>query len=61
MGSERASGSAYLLDLSKPLNFGANVPGLEFNELASFQQTLWAADCDPDGRFAAIGIHTFGS
>lgn len=55
MGSESASGSVYLLDLSKPLNFVSNVSKGEFHELASFRQTLWAADCDTEGRFAAIG------
>lgn len=55
MGSDSASGSVYLLDLSKPLNFGARVPVQGFYELASFEQTLWAADCDPEGRRAAIG------
>ncbi|KAH6756886.1 hypothetical protein C2S53_006688, partial [Perilla frutescens var. hirtella] len=57
LGSESASGSVYLLDLSKPLNFGANVPVQGFYELASFEQTLWAADCDPEGRCAVIGTN----
>ncbi|XP_057811982.1 uncharacterized protein LOC131026216 isoform X2 [Salvia miltiorrhiza] len=57
LGSESASGSVYLLDLSKPLHFGASVPIQEFHELASFEQTLWAADCDPEGRRAAIGTN----
>lgn len=55
MGSESVSGTVYLLDLSEPLTFGPTFPVHEFCEVASFEQTLWAVDGDPKGRFAAIG------
>ncbi|XP_047974672.1 DDB1- and CUL4-associated factor 4 isoform X2 [Salvia hispanica] len=57
LGSENTSGSVYLLDLSKPLHFGASVQIQEFHELASFKQTIWAADCDREGNRAAIGTN----
>ncbi|KAL8513325.1 hypothetical protein ACS0TY_019507 [Phlomoides rotata] len=57
LGSDSASGSVYLLDLSQPLRFDVVFPVERFQELASFKQTLWAVDCDLEGRRAAIGTN----
>ncbi|KAL2244489.1 UNVERIFIED_CONTAM: hypothetical protein Sindi_2717100, partial [Sesamum indicum] len=57
LGSDSAPGSVYLLDFTKPLDFDASVPIARdrFHEVAAFKQTLWTADCDPEGKHAAIG------
>ncbi|XP_011096865.1 DDB1- and CUL4-associated factor 4 [Sesamum indicum] len=59
LGSDSAPGSVYLLDFTKPLDFDASVPIARdrFHEVAAFKQTLWTADCDPEGKHAAIGTN----
>ncbi|KAL2524694.1 Transducin/WD40 repeat-like superfamily protein [Abeliophyllum distichum] len=59
LGSDRSNGLVYLLDLSKPLDFNLNfpIPREGFHEVVSFKHTLWAADCDSNGRLAAIGTN----
>ncbi|KAL3616635.1 hypothetical protein CASFOL_039029 [Castilleja foliolosa] len=56
LGSASTPGCVCILDLSKPLDFFSLFPiaGL-LHEIAHFYQTLWTADCDPEGTRAAVG------
>ncbi|KAL8034010.1 hypothetical protein ABFX02_13G193000 [Erythranthe guttata] len=56
LGSDIATGSVYLLDLSEPLDFSSPIlVGSVLHGIAGFKQTLWTADSDPRGTHAAIG------
>ncbi|KAL3523194.1 hypothetical protein ACH5RR_016028 [Cinchona calisaya] len=56
MGSGTSRGVAYILDLTAPLDYYANT-SLVIQQLASFESTIWNADCNCNGNKVAIGTN----
>lgn len=52
MGSETSGGSVYILKLN---DMSDSNLGLRVSEVASFNCTIWASECHPDGSQAVIG------
>ncbi|KAL6283015.1 hypothetical protein ACE6H2_013944 [Prunus campanulata] len=59
LGCERAGGSLVVINLVELLNFNPNRLVLRRNiyEIATFNCTIWTADCEPDGSRAVIGTN----
>lgn len=57
LGSGVSGGSVYVLNLSEPLSFSENSPGLNrrINKVSSCDCTIWTADTGCHGTKAAIG------
>lgn len=57
LGSGVSGGSVYLLNLTKPLDFSSSAFLLHRRTLkvASFDCTMWTADCSRNGARAIIG------
>ena len=56
LGSETIGGSVYILNLTRPLDFNS-IPIIRqrMHEVASFNCTIWTADCNSKGSQAVIG------
>ncbi|XP_072986971.1 uncharacterized protein [Typha latifolia] len=59
LGSGVSSGSLYLLNLGEPLDFAVSLHS-RISNIASFDCTVWTADCNSSGTQAVIGTN-FGS
>ncbi|KAJ9709429.1 hypothetical protein PVL29_001078 [Vitis rotundifolia] len=58
LGSETIGGSVYILNLTRPLDFNS-IPIIRqrMHEVASFNCTIWTADCNSKGSQAVIGTN----
>ncbi|KAL6206226.1 hypothetical protein ACLB2K_023475 [Fragaria x ananassa] len=59
LGAEDRGGSVFVINLTELLEFRPNRPILRRNidEVATFNCTIWTADCRSDGRHAVIGTN----
>ncbi|KAI4332093.1 hypothetical protein L6164_017030 [Bauhinia variegata] len=59
LGSETSGGSIYTLNLSEPLDIGPGIPNIwsRISRVASFNCTLWNAECDYNRHRAVIGTN----
>ncbi|XP_041027393.1 DDB1- and CUL4-associated factor 4 [Juglans microcarpa x Juglans regia] len=59
LGSETSRGSLNIVKLVEPLDLNSSVSGLNqrIHEVASFNCTIWTADCSFNGSRAAIGTN----
>lgn len=57
MGSDISGGSVYILNLIEPLDFNRTIPVIRrrIHEVASFNCSIWTADCQSSGGRAVIG------
>lgn len=60
LGSETSGGSVYILNLVEPVNFdSSSAIGRMLFKAASFNCTIWTADCNPNSSQAVIGKYSF--
>ncbi|KAL9386788.1 hypothetical protein Peur_019912 [Populus x canadensis] len=58
LGSETSGGSVYILNLVEPVNFdSSSAIGRMLFKAASFNCTIWTADCNPNSSQAVIGTN----
>ncbi|XP_022146543.1 uncharacterized protein LOC111015736 isoform X2 [Momordica charantia] len=57
LGSDTSGGSVYILNLVEPLDFNRSIPLIRrrIHEVASFNCSIWTADCGSSGGRAVIG------
>jgi len=57
LGSDVSGGSVYILNLVEPLDFNRTIPVIRrrIHEVASFDCSIWTADCQSSGGRAVIG------
>lgn len=57
LGSDTSGGSVYILNLVEPLDFNRTIPVIRrrIHEVASFNCSIWTADCQSSGGRAVIG------
>lgn len=63
LGSDSSGGSVYVLNLVEPLDFNRSIPVIRrrIHEVASFNCSIWTADCESSGGRAVIGMCFFWS
>ncbi|XP_004134515.2 uncharacterized protein LOC101220880 isoform X1 [Cucumis sativus] len=59
LGSDVSGGSVYILNLVEPLDFNRTIPVIRrrIHEVASFDCSIWTADCQSSGGRAVIGTN----
>ncbi|KAG7034824.1 hypothetical protein SDJN02_04556 [Cucurbita argyrosperma subsp. argyrosperma] len=59
LGSDSSGGSVYVLNLVEPLDFNRSIPVIRrrIHEVASFNCSIWTADCESSGGRAVIGTN----
>lgn len=59
LGSDTSGGSVYILNLVEPLDFNRTIPVIRrrIHEVASFNCSIWTADCQSSGGRAVIGTN----
>lgn len=59
LGSGESGGSIFIMDLSDTIDFamGLSNPYRRIVQVASFDRTVWTADCNFDGTHAVIGTN----
>ncbi|XP_062162975.1 uncharacterized protein LOC133869896 [Alnus glutinosa] len=59
LGSETSGGSLYIVKLIEPLELDSSIPIISrrIHEVASFNCTVWTADCNFNGSRAVIGTN----
>lgn len=57
LGAESSGGTVNILNLSEPLDLNSSIPTdrTRISEIASFECTVWTADCSHDQKQAVVG------
>lgn len=63
MGSETSGGAIYVLSLDDPFEFSSSSfsIGQRMTQVASFNCTIWTADCDSSASKAVVGKLSFSN
>ncbi|XP_006341894.1 DDB1- and CUL4-associated factor 4 [Solanum tuberosum] len=59
LGAESSGGTVNILNLSEPLDLNSSIPTdrTRISEIASFECTVWTADCSHDQKQAVVGTN----